>query len=104
MNWFFIIWALLAAGLAVRGFFKEKSRAENLRLHGIRTSGLVIRNKFHLSRISVFRPVIQFQTQQGEINETEDLNGWAMAVPRFSKGEKVALIYEEDSPTNFKLV
>lgn len=36
--------------------------------------------------------------------ETEDLNGWAMAIPRFSKGEKVALIYEEDNPTNFKLV
>ncbi|GGF07916.1 DUF3592 domain-containing protein [Hymenobacter cavernae] len=104
MNWFFTIWALVIIGMATRHIFKEKLRTKNLRLHGIRAQGVVIRNKFHLSRISVFRPVIQFQTQQGEVIEADDLHGWAMAIPRFSKGEKVTVLYEEGNPTNFELV
>ncbi|AWM31838.1 DUF3592 domain-containing protein [Hymenobacter nivis] len=104
MDWFFIVWMIFIAILAIRGYAKDYQQRQKLREHGVQVQGTVVRNKFILSRISVFRPVIRFETTQGETIEEIDYSGWAMAFPRFTKGEKVALIYELDNPKNFKLI
>jgi hypothetical protein len=103
MDWNWIIWILIVAAFAIRAWLKDLKRSENLKMSGIRTQGIVVRNKFCWGRMCVTRPIIQFQTQQGKTIEALDQNGAALAVPRFSKGTRVMLIYKEEDPTDFDI-
>ena len=105
MSWFYIAWAVLIIGLAIRSGIQEYLKRKRSRSASIRVQGIVIRNNFHPSQeVSVFRPVIRFQTRQGEIIEAEDQHGLALAVPRFSAGTKVVISYEETNPANFRIL
>lgn len=104
MNLTFVAFALIAVIIAAYGFWRDSQQKDYLQEHGIRTSGIVIHNKFCFGRICVFRPIIQFQTQQGRTIEALDQHGPAMAIPRFSKGTKVMLVYEEENLTIFRVL
>jgi hypothetical protein len=104
MDWLYVVWGVAATALIGRGIYKERRRNEQLRQHGVQTQGVVVRNKFILGRVSVFRPVIRFATSTGEVVEAIDYSGWAAAFPRFAKGEKVRIIYEAGNPQNFKRI
>ncbi|WP_324679002.1 DUF3592 domain-containing protein [Hymenobacter sp. GOD-10R] len=104
MSWDFIIIGFMAVATLVFALYREETRTSQLKEHGIKTKGIVLKNKFHLSRASVFRPIVQFKTEQGQIIEAEDMNGIAIAIPRFSKGEEIILLYEEANPRNFTIL
>lgn len=104
MDWFYVVWGIGAAVVIGRGMYKESQRNKQLQQRGIQTVGIVVRNKFIFGSVSVFRPVIRFTTTTGEVIEAIDYSGWAAAFPRFSKGEKVSIIYERGNPLNFKRV
>jgi hypothetical protein len=87
----------------VVNIFKSMQQRKQLQLCGVQAQGVVVGNKFILSRVaSSFRPVIRFQTQVGQSIEAVDYSGWAMAIPRFSKGTKVVVRYDPLDPTNFE--
>jgi hypothetical protein len=102
MDWLFSDWGLVVCVLIARAIQKASREKKRLQQHGIRTQGIVIRNKFSWGRISVFRPIIRFTTTTGQGIEAVEYSGLELAVPRFSKGEEVALIYEENNPLNFR--
>lgn len=72
--------------------------------NGVRARGVIVRNNFHLGRISVSRPVVQFTTQEGIAIEAEDTKGVAMAIPRFSVGKAVWVAYNRDNPRDFVIL
>ena len=77
---------------------------EKLRATGERVRGVITANKFHLSRVSVFRPVVRFTTQAGVVVEAEDTKGTAFAIPRYSVGTLVWVAYEKANPYDFMLL
>ncbi|WP_151088539.1 DUF3592 domain-containing protein [Hymenobacter baengnokdamensis] len=92
---------------AVRRITNDIRQGKQLQVRGVQTQGTVVRNKLVLSKATssftpVIRPVICFKTEEGETIEAVDYSGWAMAVPRFSKGTKVMVRYDPIDPTNFE--
>lgn len=107
MKWHLILVLLIVVNgvrILIRQVRKYFQQISSLKQHGIRTYGVVVRNKFLLGDPSVFRPLIRFTTQQGVVIEALERHGLAMAIPRFSKGEKVNVLYENDNPVNFKII
>jgi hypothetical protein len=74
------------------------------RKNGVRTRGVIVRNNFHVGRISVSRPVVQFTTQAGVLIEAEDIKGLAMAIPSFSAGKAVWVAYNSANPYDFVIL
>lgn len=71
----------------------------NLKKNGVPAAGTVIELKRQRSGRSVsYKPVIEF-TAEGGVKHTSLLNV-ASNPPRFSKGEKVTIIYSKDNPDN----
>lgn len=81
----------------------SKRRADQLRATGVWTRGEVISHRIHAGRTTVLRPVVRFETKTGKVIEAEDTNGVAYAIPRFSQGTMVRLVYEETNPHNFQI-
>jgi hypothetical protein len=69
-----------------------------------RAQGLVVENKICWGRIIVVRPIVRFITQQGEIVQAIDEKGLAMAIPRFSKGQNITLLYNKENPYDFRII
>ena len=101
--YFFVALLIGAILLVVLSKAKDKE-IEWFHENGVRTQGNVVKNTFCWGRISVTRPVVQFITEQGETIESLDENGLALAVPRFSVGQKIILIYEKSNPHNFRII
>jgi len=103
INWFFIGVALFIVTKLIIGARNKMLRVDALQRNGIRTQGIVLKNRLMLGRISVVRPVIQFTTLAGAVIEATDVNGTAMIIPKFAKGQRVTLFYQEDNPSNFTI-
>lgn len=101
--YFFITLLVGAILLVVVGKAKDQEM-EWFRKNGIRVQGTVVRNTLSWGRVSVTRPVVRFTTENGETIEFLDENGLALAVPRFSVGQKITLIYEKSNPQNFRII
>jgi hypothetical protein len=77
---------------------------ERLRKSGGRARGVIVHNNFHVGRISVFRSVVRFTTQEGVIVEAEYQKGIATAIPRFSIGAVVQVAYDKKNPYDFLII
>jgi hypothetical protein len=99
-----IIWMLVGSGVLYLVSYLAQVDQEWWLKKGVRTRGVIVRNKFHLSRISVSRPIVQFTTQEGILIEAEDTKGWATAIPRFSVGKAVWVAYNSANPYDFVIL
>jgi hypothetical protein len=96
--------ALAIGALLLVGISKAVAHSEEVfRRNGTQVQGQVIKNQFCLGENSVFRPVVQFTTAEGAQITALDEHGMALAVPRFSVGQKVLLVYAKDNPQNFRI-
>ena len=95
--------ALIALALVFFGKIKDWDEAQ-YRKHGVQAHGIVLRNQLCWGRNSVMRPLVRFTTQQGNIIEALDKNGLALAIPRFSEGEKILLVYQKSNPHDFRII
>jgi hypothetical protein len=77
---------------------------EKFRQNAIQTQGLIVENKTCWGRIVVVRPVVRFTTQQGEVVQALDENGLALAIPRFTEGQNIVLLYNKENPRDFRIV
>jgi hypothetical protein len=96
-----ILFMLVGAGVLFLISYFAQVDQEWWRKNGVRTRGVIVRNNFHLGRISVSRPVVQFTTQEGVVIEAEDTKGMALAIPRFSVGEVIWVSYNRANPHDF---
>jgi hypothetical protein len=104
MNPLYFLAALMLGALVLIIIGKAKDEeVEWFRRNGIQTQGTVIENTICWGRIIVVRPVVQFTTEHDEIIQALDENGSALAMPRFTVGQKVTLIYEKSNPRNFRI-
>jgi hypothetical protein len=99
-----ILCMLVGAGVLFLISYFAQVDQEWWRKNGVRTRGVIVRNNFHLGRISVSRPVVQFTTQEGIVIEAEDTKGVAMAIPRFSVGEVIWVAYNRANPHEFMIL
>jgi hypothetical protein len=74
------------------------------RQNSIQTKGVIVKNKSCLGRITVIRPVVQFTTHNGEVVQALDESSSALAIPRFSEGQQIVLIYNKENPYDFRIV
>jgi hypothetical protein len=89
---YFFVALLIGAVLLVLLSKAKDMEMEWFRKNGIQTQGTVVKNTFCWGRISVTRPVVRFTTEHGEIIESMGEKGLALAVLRFSVGQKIILI------------
>ena len=101
--YFFLILLVAAALLVFIGKVKD-TEDEAFRQNGIQTRGIIIENQLCWGESSVVRPVVQFTTKSGEVVQALDENGMALAVPRFSKGQNIMLIYNRENPHDFRIM
>ncbi len=90
--------------LAVITYLKAKRHYDRMQQHGLRASGVVVRNKISWGRTTTVRPIVRFVTQDGRTIEGLSTSGVAFAVPRYPEGAKVALLYDPENPHDFMLV
>ncbi|GAB3583810.1 DUF3592 domain-containing protein [Hymenobacter daeguensis] len=100
----FIVVGICVAALFAWAIYQDSKRKNKLAASGIRTYGTVIRNKICWGRIIVVRPIIEFQTADAQTIVALDKHGTAFAFPRFSKGQKVLLVYDPVNPTDFDIL
>lgn len=103
MTAFLICWFVFVAGVFIIVLFNRSRRNENLQATGSRTTGTLVRNQICWGRIIVVRPVIRFQTHAGQTVELLEKNGMALAIPRYSAGQSVQVIYNPTDPTDFRI-
>jgi hypothetical protein len=99
-----ILCMLAGAGVLYLISYFAQVDQEWWRENGVRTRGVIVRNTFHLGRISVSRPVVQFTTREGIRIEAEYTKGIATAIPRFSAGEVVQVAYKKEKPYDFVIL
>ena len=104
MGWPIILFGVVFITIFIWRLRQEFIRKRKLQLTGIRTSGIILSNKICWGRITVVRPIVQFQTVEGHTMELMDRHGVAMVFPRFSKGTKVVLLYDPANPANFNIL
>ena len=104
MEWLFFLVGITAIGALLLLIGKGVDFTDKeFRKNGVQTQGLVVKNIFHLGRLSHFRPVVRFESQDGKVIEAEDTHGVAYAIPRFSKGATINLIYIKSNPEDFRI-
>ena len=80
---------------------KEIDRIEKLRKQGVRVQGTVINNVRYVGDTISFNPIIQFETQQGELIEVEDKIITPASQIAFLLGIQVQVSYDKENPGNF---
>lgn len=99
-----ILCMLAGAGVLYLISYFAQLDQEWWRKNGVRARGVIVRNNFHLGRISVSRPLVRFTTQEGVVIEAEDTKGMAMAIPRFSSGKMIWVAYNRANPYDFVIL
>jgi hypothetical protein len=101
--YFFAALALGAVLLIIIGKAKDEE-AEFFRKNGIRTQATIMENVTCWGRIIVVIPVVLFTTENNVPIQAMDEHGHALAVPRFTVGQGVILVYEKSNPQNFRIL
>ena len=98
-----IVLAVMAVILLV-GLYGAKKRHDRLQVNGLRTQGVVVRNKIRWGKTIVVQPVVSFTTHDGRVIETLYEHGVALAVPRYPKGATVTILYDKMNPHDFDII
>ncbi|GAA4380513.1 DUF3592 domain-containing protein [Hymenobacter koreensis] len=104
INAFTMLILAIMAAMLIYAFYSAEKRKERLRVNGQYAQGIVVKNKIIWGRITVVKPVIRFEIQDGRIIEALYEHGVALAVPRHPKGATVTILYDAMNPDDFDIV
>ncbi|MBC6610685.1 DUF3592 domain-containing protein [Hymenobacter sp. BT507] len=92
------------AAILVVAFYNARKRENRLQTNGVRARGVVVRNKIKWGRTTVVRPIIRFETREGQTIEALYEHGVALAVPRYPEGSAVTVLYDPANPRDFSII
>ncbi|MCB2378992.1 DUF3592 domain-containing protein [Hymenobacter sp. BT635] len=100
----FTILILVVMGTAaVVAYSRTKKHNARMQTHGVRVQGVVVRNKIQWGRITTVRPIVRFVTQEGQTIEALAAHGVASAIPGYSEGATVTVVYDRENPAEFEI-
>ncbi|GAB2534886.1 DUF3592 domain-containing protein [Gracilibacillus alcaliphilus] len=85
--------------LLLINFFRQRFRT---RPDVVQSEAYVVRNEMSLGDVSMYHPVIQFQTEDGQVHEYKSIIG--TSPPRFEEDTYVPIYYVRDNPKKHQLV